>query len=98
MYNAQICSALEYASLSWMDALTTTLSVLDRIQKKALDVIGINYEARSKLKIPLSSNQPPNTSNLHKPEYAKPYTGRAEIKTILFRMKVLSIALLKSAL
>ena len=53
VYKAQIRSVTEYASLRWMNASATTLSLLDRIQKQALHIIGINKEeAQSKLNIP----------------------------------------------
>ena len=52
-YKAQIRSVMEYAFLCWMNASVTTLSLLDRIQKKALHIIGVNEEeAQSKVNIP----------------------------------------------
>ena len=49
---SQIRSVLEYASLCWMNASTTTLGLLDRIQREALHIIDVNEEeARSKLSI-----------------------------------------------
>ena len=53
VYKAQIRSVLEYASLCWMNASPTTLQLLDRIQKKALHIIGLDeVEARTNLNIP----------------------------------------------
>ena len=52
VYKAQIRSLMEYAPLCWMNASATTLSLLDRIQKKALHIIGVNEEqAQSKLQL-----------------------------------------------
>ena len=44
VYKAQIRSVMEYASLCWMSASTTSLQLLDRIQKKALRIIGIESD------------------------------------------------------
>ena len=53
VYKAQIRSVMEYASLCWMSASTTTLQLLERIQKKALKIIGIDSdEARANFSIP----------------------------------------------
>ena len=52
VYKAQVRSVMEYASLSWMSASATTLSLLDSIQRKALRIIGICEEtARTELNI-----------------------------------------------
>ena len=52
VYKAQVRSVMEYASLSWMSASTTTLGLLDSIQKKALRIIGVSEEeARTELNI-----------------------------------------------
>ena len=52
VYKAQIRSVMEYASLCWMSA-STTLQLLERIQKKALKIIGIDSdEARANFNIP----------------------------------------------
>ena len=46
-------SIMEYASLCWMSASATALQHLDRIQDKALRVIGVDeVQARSKFNIP----------------------------------------------
>ena len=43
---------MEYASLCWIGASPTTLSLLDNIQKKAVKIIGVDEEyAHSKLNI-----------------------------------------------
>ena len=39
---AQVRSVMEYACLAWMNALQTTLSQLDFIQRKALRIIGVD--------------------------------------------------------
>ena len=53
VYKAQIRSVMEYASLCWMNASAATLSLLDRIQKKVLHIIGVNEEgAQFKVNIP----------------------------------------------
>ena len=44
VYKAQIRSVMEYASLCWMSASASTLQLLDRIQKKALRIIGIDSD------------------------------------------------------
>ena len=50
---------MEYASLCWMSASPTTLQLLDRIQNKALRIIGVNSdETRTNLNKALS---PPQT-------------------------------------
>ena len=52
VYKAQVRSVMEYASLSWMSASSTTLGLLDLIQRKALRIIGTSeVEARTKLNI-----------------------------------------------
>jgi len=52
VYKAQVRSVMEYASLSWMSASTTTLGLLDSIQRKALRIIGVSEEeARTELNI-----------------------------------------------
>ena len=53
IYKAQVRSVMEYASLSWLNASATTLRLLDRIQSKALRIIGVDEEqARLNLNIP----------------------------------------------
>ena len=53
VYKAQIRSVMEYASLCWMNASPTTLQILDRMQKKALQIIGLDeVAARTNLNIP----------------------------------------------
>ncbi|XP_072020331.1 uncharacterized protein [Amphiura filiformis] len=53
VYKAQVCSFMEYASLCWMSASTTTLKLLDSIQSKALRIIGVDeQQARIDLNIP----------------------------------------------
>ena len=54
VYQDQIRSVMEYASLCWINGSATTFGLLDRILKKALHIIGVNEEeAKSKLNIPL---------------------------------------------
>ena len=53
VYKAQIRSVMEYASLCWMSASATSLQLLDRIQDKALQIIGVDeVQACTKLNIP----------------------------------------------
>ena len=53
VYKAQVRSVMEYASLCWMSASTTSLKLLDSIQSKALRIIGVNeQQARLELNIP----------------------------------------------
>ena len=52
VYKAQVQSAMEYATSSWMSASPTTLGLLDSIRKKALRIIGVDLdEARIELNI-----------------------------------------------
>jgi hypothetical protein len=52
VYKAQVRSVMEYASLCWIGASPTTLSLLDKIQKKAVKIIGVEEKlALSKLNI-----------------------------------------------
>ena len=52
VYKAQVRSVMEYASLCWIGASPTTLSLLDNIQKKAVKIIGVDEKyAHTKLNI-----------------------------------------------
>ncbi|XP_072017132.1 uncharacterized protein [Amphiura filiformis] len=53
VYKAQVRSVMEYASLCWMSASTTTLKLLDSIQSKTLRIIGVDeQQVRMDLNIP----------------------------------------------
>ena len=47
VYKAQVCSVMEYASLSKMSASTPTVGLLDSIQRKALRIISVSEEEAS---------------------------------------------------
>ena len=49
VYKAQVCSVMEYACLSWMNASPTVLGQLDFIQRKALRIIGVDEVTASKI-------------------------------------------------
>ena len=53
VYKTQVRSVMEYASLCWMYASSSTLNLLDSIQRKALRIIGIDeHEAQQRFNIP----------------------------------------------
>ncbi|CAH1249729.1 MYOM3 [Branchiostoma lanceolatum] len=53
VYKAQVRSIMEYASLCWMSALTTSRRLLDSIQRQAFCIIGVNkQQARLEPDIP----------------------------------------------
>ena len=66
VYKAQVRSVVEYASLCWMSASSTTLQLLDSIQNKALRIIGVDaQQARTQLNIfPLHHSHLVATSTL----------------------------------
>ena len=53
VYKALVRSVMEYASLCWMSASSSNMKLLDSIQSKALQLIGVNdQQASSDRKLP----------------------------------------------
>ena len=58
VYKSQVRSVMEYASFSWINASATHLNQLDSIQRKALQIIGIDEASACKqLTIPSLSHR-----------------------------------------
>ncbi|CAH1244388.1 Hypp7294 [Branchiostoma lanceolatum] len=67
VYKAQVRSIMEYAFLCWMSAPTTSLKLMDSIQRKALRIIGVNeQQARLELNIPSLHNRPQVAATAYK--------------------------------